>query len=166
MTKDRFESLNKLIYAYKDAFAAQNEFSIRSSIKNMILKVYSTKIGHSPLTFLVAPSYFDRNRAESIVGAGLIYLGKRVQSSCEIDQVFSERLQEFLCSGVAVRLELVENSISAISKYDKIELLRTESDESAKQMLLRSLCVFFVSCEKEVTNNLDSVAINEYGRVS
>ena len=166
MTKDRFESLNKLIYSYKDAFAAQNEFSIGSTVKNMVLKVYSEKIGYAPLVFLVAPSFFDKNKAESIVAAGLTYLGKKVQPSCEIDLAFSERLQEFLCSGVAIKLELIEDTISATSKYDKIELLRTSSDESAKQMLLRSLCIFFASCEKEVTNNLDSVAINEYGRVS
>lgn len=166
MTKDRFESLNKLIYAYKDAFAARNEFSICSSVKNMVLKVYSEKTGHNPLVFLVAPSYFDKTRAQTIVAAGLAYLGKKVNCESDIDSDFSEKLQEFLCSGVAVKLELVEDTIFATSKYSKIELLRTNSDEAAKQMLMRSLCIFFASCEKEVTNNLDSVAINEYGRVS
>jgi len=165
MSVDRLGNLNRLIYSYKDAFSARKEFKLCFSVVNMVTKVYSEKIGHDTLTFLVAPSYFDKTRELSIVHAGLTCLGNRVQSDYEIDMDFSEKLQDFLNSTTSIILWLVEDCIYATSKYSKIELIKTMSDEPAKQMLLRSLCIFFACCEKEVTNNIDLIVINDYGRV-
>lgn len=169
-----FSNLDTLFFDYKDAFSDRNEFNLKTFRKNMVTKVYCEKTTFGkPLTFLFSVSYFNSARMHEVVIAGLKYMKKKTTSTENVDVEFVEKIHDFLEMNTNFSVELVENSIFLCDRkitlghsQQRMELFNIEGDESAKHMLVRSLCIFLASCEKTITNNLDEVRLNDYGQIS
>ncbi len=157
-------SFSKMFSFYKDLLCKQNSFNLNIFRKNLVTKVFCSKLNaEDSCTFLFSVSYFNDQKLLGIVAAGLEYLGKKVHTEKELDIYFVNTLKQYLSTNGSFIVNLNQNSISLYSNKSKLELIDIESDEASKQLLVRSLCVFFAICGKTVSNNLDITKLNDYG---
>lgn len=164
-----FEHIHKnvqsILFKFKDLKHNSARIEILTHRTNLTTKIYCrNKVTSENFTFLVSPSYNNKVLLLNIVAAVLISNNFDIESSEKYNNDFVSNLSCFLEENNNIKVCL-ESDIICLRTDDKFtELMNVQNTEKvAKQVLLRSLCILLAMVGKNVTNNMDNLALNDYG---
>jgi len=161
-----FSRLNKFILRCKDTICQVNCFQLKSIRKNMVTKIYTeNSVYNKPLVFLIGVSLFDAKGMQEIVKAGLESIDKRVETDLDLDEQRVSVIRDFIFSHNNLSVDIFEEKIYLSSGNNRLEIFTMYAEDSSKYLFVRSLCVFLAICGKSVSNNIDEVELNDYGRI-
>jgi len=151
--------LSNIFFKYKDIIEQNNTFKLNIFTKNMVTKIHSNK--H---TWLFYVSDFDNKKLLEIVIAGLSSINKKIITEESFDITNVDEITEFLNSSYNIFISLENDGIFLVTFKKSLKIISiNDLDKVANQMLVRSLGIFLAICGKNVSSNIDSISLNDYG---
>jgi hypothetical protein len=157
--------ISAFLFKFKDIIANQQYLDTNYITKNLVTKIFCRNNNNNEqVVILCSISDVAIEKLLSIVAGCFDSIGIRINSNIKLDTTFCESLSYFLSTISNIQVCLDDNTISlrAESSYFEICTLGN-NDRVANEYLLRSICILLAICNKNVSNNVDSILLNEYG---